>query len=102
MYTIKHFYAARSNYGVLLQKGYTEFFQFDSKKERDNWVHENDMNDGNVNHRAFVVTYKELYDTIGKTVDGAKVFDGLRSYNGYGELMIMNFWGLWLLADSYI
>ena len=91
----KHFYAAYSNHGLLLQKDQTQFYQFNSKKERDNWVNKNDMKNGNVNNRAFPVTYNMVYSTIGKIIDGVKILAWLRRFDCKGNIEICTYWGDW-------
>jgi len=91
----KHFYAAYSNHGFLLQEGYTQFYQFNTKKERDKWVNENDMKNGNPNSRAFSVTYNMIYATIGKIIDGVKILAWLRRFDSNGNTEVCNYWGEW-------
>lgn len=79
------YYAARSGYGFVMQEGYTDILRFGSKKERDEYINENDIVDGNINHRCWEVTTKEVVKVFGKTIDGIKYIDNVTNVVNYNS-----------------
>ena len=78
---MKHYYAGRNTYGInfALEDGNAwHVYQFDSKKERDEWVKDDDYRNGNPTRD--IITAKDARRVTGQWTDAVQIPHDLHPY----------------------